>query len=122
MAYIALVPEFPLFLQEHCTLAFLGREPKPQEEEMARRIVDLYNLAARRNGVQKTEVIGHGILGAKRVQLLDGFALAWRELTEQCGLDKSGYPSWVPHISARERHHLRPVGEVVRFPFAEYRP
>jgi hypothetical protein len=120
--YIGLIPEQPLFPSEHLTLVYMGKTPTDAMIEVGEMIVNLYNVRDRISARFETTVIGHAIMGSKHVQLLDAVAVEWRKLCEQCGLDKSGYPSWVPHISAKLRANMRPVGAVIRFPRAELRP
>ena len=130
--YIGLIPSEPLHLNEHLTLAWVGKFKLDdnlnveQEDavDLAGLVSGLINRYLKMKGPIPLRVNTPTTFGgtyAARVSPCDNILYTFRELCERLGLSRSQYSEWQPHISAPRRELLRPTGSFAYIIRAEVR-
>jgi len=120
MAYIALIPQHPLFPEEHLTLVYLNSpnvSMSHDEVRAAEALTKLINFVPLEDDTLWFVVEGYELFAYKTMVATGSVSPAiqnFRDIAERLGLNKSLYGPWRPHITGQQGS-WREVNEVVPF-------
>lgn len=114
--HVRLVPSYTLHQDEHLTLVWCGKKNGDEFSALVSSYAQLVDAALMHEPLRLT-IKGHGILSSSHVSFLDPDPrlAEFRAFGERLGLNKSTYPSWLPHITAPGTKYLREIGSSVTF-------